>query len=81
MAKTRRNFAKHVSATCGRVATPEQTISEKLASSLLGLQRNEEPYYTMREAREIRRRREEDAIRHSESEDDPDETEDDNVIL
>ena len=42
------------------------------SSSLLGLQQNEEPYYTMNEAREIRRRREEDAVRHSESEDDPD---------
>ena len=34
-----------------------------------GLQQNEEPYYTMNEAREIRRRREEDAVRHSDSED------------
>ena len=46
-------------------------------SSLLGLQQNEEPYYTMNEAREIRRRREEDAVRHSDSEDNPDVLEED----
>ena len=50
-------------------------------SSLLGLQQNEEPYYTIKEAREIRRRREEDAVRRSESKDDPDEPEDENFIF
>ena len=31
MAKARRNFAKHVPATCGGVAAPEQKIKEELA--------------------------------------------------
>ena len=51
------------------------------SSSLLGLQQNEESYYKMNEAREIRRRREKDAVRHSETEDDPDKPEDDNFIF
>ena len=52
-------------------------VKKSWPSSLLGLQQNEEPYYTMNEAREIRKRREEDAVRHSDSEDDPDVLEED----
>ena len=50
-------------------------------SSLLGLQQNEEPYYTMKEARELRRRREEDAVGHLESEEDPDDPDEENFIF
>ena len=58
-----------------------KSFKKNWRSSLLGLQQNKEPYYTMKETRELRRRREEDAVGHLESEEDPDDPDDENFIF
>ena len=80
MAKIWRNFAKHVPSNHGQVTAPEQKIQEEFAEFAPWDKPEWGPYYKVKEPKEIIRRREEGAVRHSESKDDPDEPEDDDFI-